>query len=343
MSKTFLEPRGGGWASRCHALVVVAAGAIAATACTAFREDPPGDAGISNDAVGAGDGGLVEERPNVRATRPCDPSQPFGARTFVAGITNLMTTELGGLRLSPDGLTAYFHVSGRPDSAGRYDLYTATRPTLDAAFDHLEPIAGTGINTPSDEYDPTVSGDGLSLIFGRVLTDGKEHLQYARRPTRTARFTYVGPLPGVDIAAAPFLREDGRVLYFNAVVDGGSTTDIYRATWDGARFESPVPVTELDTEFDDEFPVVTRDDFTIYFASSRPHGSTQGSHDIWVARRASTTVPFSVPVNVGELNSPDRLRPSFVPFGACSIYFSSYSLGGLAAITAEYVAEKPAR
>src|SRR5262245_13889450 len=56
-----------------------------------------------------------------------------------------------------------------------------------------------------------------------------------------------------------------------------------------SSFGAPVPVTELNTDADDEHPRLTADELTVYFSSSRPGGV--GGYDIYQATRTSTSAP----------------------------------------------------
>src|SRR5579884_1700349 len=190
------------------------------------------------------------------------------------------------------------------------------------------PIPGVGINTPNEEFDPTVTGDGLTLVFGRGRIGGDPvHLHYAARATAAMPFSYVGPLPGANDPNAtydttPFLREDGLFLYFASDRVRANSTDIYVAAWNGSGVDAPRPVDELNTSYSELAPVVTPDGLTIYFGSDRPDGGARGQHDVWMATRSSTAAPFSEPVNVTELNSSALELPTFVFRGGCTLYLS---------------------
>jgi hypothetical protein len=243
-----------------------------------------------------------------------------------------VASGLGGLRLSPDGLTAYFHASGRSDSVAYDDLYTATRNSVSSAFGNIVPIEGAGVNTSSDEVDPTVSGDGLTLVFARMRppTD-PVHLYVATRPLPYLPFTGVGLLPNVNDLTAeldetPFLRQDGDVLYLASSRNPANSTDIYRSTRASASGDlaTPTAVSELNTNYSEVSPVVTPDDLTIYFASDRVDGNAMGSYDIWVATRASTSAAyFSALTDVAELNTEFDELPTFVSSDGCALYFWS--------------------
>lgn len=66
----------------------------------------------------------------------------------------------------------------------------------------------------------------------------------------------------------------------------------------------------INTQWDDNVPVLSKDEKTLYFTSNRP-GSAGNSEDIWVAHRQNKNAPWEDPVNLGyAINSPfmERMR-----------------------------------
>jgi hypothetical protein len=318
--------------------------------CTPFQNDLPGDAGEYE----AGDAGNPPAQASATeggadAELPCDPSRRFGPPTLVAGLGNPMAKSVAGLRLSPDSLIGYFHAD-RPAGVGPsgmfMDLYTATRRAPRAPFENVVPLGDSTINTPAEETDPTVSGDGLTLVFVRGV-GGDTRLYHARRNTSDGSFIFAGPVfaasPSAGYDHTPFLREDAQVLYFSSNRVADQDWDIYRVAWNGSRSDSAVAVSELNTTFAEADPVITPDDLTIYFSSTRPSPSAQGEQDIWMSTRTSTNDPFSAPENVSELNSPTPKAPTFVSRNQCALYFSVFDRGPSDGTASQYVAEKPAR
>ena len=83
------------------------------------------------------------------------------------------------------------------------------------------------------------------------------------------------------------------------------------STWsqrDGAKFSNwgalvhlPPPI---NSEFDDQAAVLSKDEKTMYFSSNRP-GSINGSRDIWVSTRKNKNAPWREPIHLGPvINSP---------------------------------------
>ena len=92
------------------------------------------------------------------------------------------------------------------------------------------------------------------------------------------------------------------------------------------KFSDWAPVTHLpppiNSPFDDQAPVLSKDEKTLFFTSNRP-GSFGGSEDIWISTRKTKNSPWSRPQNIGVLNTPsiERLR-SLTPDGRVMLFMS---------------------
>ena len=78
----------------------------------------------------------------------------------------------------------------------------------------------------------------------------------------------------------------------------------------------------INSEFDDQAPILSKDEKTLYFTSNRPGGS--GGEDIWFSTRKTRNSTWRTPVNLGPtVNSPgiERLR-SFTPDGKVLLFMS---------------------
>src|SRR5207247_10827686 len=88
------------------------------------------------------------------------------------------------------------------------------------------------------------------------------------------------------------------LLYFASNRAGGpGMNDIYVSTLQAdGTFGSAAAVAELNTPSQDQQPAIRRDGLELFLGSDRT--GTVGSIDLWVSTRASTTDPWSPPVNV---------------------------------------------
>jgi Tol biopolymer transport system component len=253
----------------------------------------------------------------------CLPTTPFVTVSPVAGLATSGIERTPSL--SPDELTAYF--TGAFAGAASQDLYAAHRPTTTAAFGTPAPI--TAANTSDLEFAPTISADELTLLFtsSRVAGQGY-HLYVSTRPTTLADFGVPAPLGG-GIAAAtvtandtqPFVVADGQELWFAS--DRSGVYALMRAARTGAMFTNPTVVSDLSFAEGSQFPVVSPDRRSVYFATPRTQAGTKGGFDIWTATRASPTDPLSAPVVVSELNSASAETPGWLSADNCRLYFES--------------------
>jgi hypothetical protein len=154
-------------------------------------------------------------------TRPTK-DDPWGPAVNLGPPVNSPGNE-GSPWISPDGLELYFS-SDRPGGSGLADIYVSRRPTTSDPWG--EPVnLGPGVNSPAHESWPSLSPDGLLLLFN-------DHPRGAPRPggyggldiwmTRRASLSdpwqdavNAGPMvnsPATDVL--PRIWPDGRTLYF---------------------------------------------------------------------------------------------------------------------------------
>jgi WD40-like Beta Propeller Repeat len=66
-------------------------------------------------------------------------------------------------------------------------------------------------------------------------------------------------------------------------------------------WSTPVNVVELNTDSNDMYAVLTKDELTVYFSSNRDDGV--GGDDLWYATRPTVHSPWETPKNMGPLNT----------------------------------------
>jgi len=127
----------------------------------------------------------------------------------------------------PDGRELYFF-SNRPGGLGGDDLYVAR---FEADRGELGPAVnlGPGVNSPGDEWAPTLSGDGLRLLFA---SDGRggagKHDLFVARRTAPEGVDWSGTAPlegGINTEADEFdaaWLADGQTLVFTRSADASS-------------------------------------------------------------------------------------------------------------------------
>jgi Tol biopolymer transport system component len=105
----------------------------------------------------------------------------------------------------------------------------------------------------------------------------------------------------------PSLTGDMLEMFFNSDRAGGrGGGDIWvstRATTSDP-WSTPTLVAELSSDASETSPEVSADGLAIWFASQR--GGGPGGTDVWTSMRADRSSPWTAPVLVAELNSPEE-------------------------------------
>ena len=121
--------------------------------------------------------------------------------------------------ISDDGLSLYFTSTRTVGGYGGYDIWVTTRATIND--DWAEPVnLGPNVNTSDDDCMPSISTDGLTLVFSRGT-----HSMWAT--TRKSTDDDWGPAVQLDFKNAPgrfhspALSPDGSTIYFDATNQWG--------------------------------------------------------------------------------------------------------------------------
>jgi len=127
--------------------------------------------------------------------------------------------------ISADGLELYFH-SSRGGGYGACDLYVTRRATRTSPWE-LPTNLGPKVNSPFDEFIPSVSPDGLELYFGSWRPDGYGSWDLYVSTRATTNDPWGDPVnlgtavnsPGQDSLAS--LSPDGLLMFFTSDRPGG--------------------------------------------------------------------------------------------------------------------------
>jgi hypothetical protein len=239
--------------------------------------------------------------------------------------------------LSSDERTAVL-VRDRDDGLNYLDIVIVRRQETSQPFGPPEPIAN--VNSTADEVGVSLAADGSSLYLESNRT-GTYRIHFARRPSASGLFSSPTPVDvmlGSTFAdGGPYVTPSGDGLYFHAFTS--LTSDLFRGTRvTDVQFDVTL-LAALNSTFNDAYPVVSPDERTIYFSSTRMDGGARGGEDIWMATRASTEDHFAGPSNLATLNTAADERPSWISEDGCRLYFDrGGSAGGPA--TEIYVAER---
>jgi len=263
-----------------------------------------------------------------------------------------------------DAITAFdaFLAKEKP-STYEYELATQYRLQCLYARDMMKkPVdvtienMGNLINSRYDEYTPSISADGNTMVFtarrndtkgGRMDEDGDykyfEDIYYSNYDETTKEWSQSIAVEGelntetYDAVLSIFPSGNGMYVYKNTV---SSTGDIYLSEyrpgtkeWTAAQ-KMPRPI---NTSYFEGSISMTADGNTIYFVSERPEGEGQG--DIYVSTKKGES--WSSPKNLGAVVNTD-LDEKFVfihPNGK-TLFFASnghQTMGSYDIFKTEYV------
>jgi hypothetical protein len=142
------------------------------------------------------------------ATRP-NTSTAFGA-PIMSGLSTSNSESY--IDITEDGLEIF--ISSAPASSSPHDMYHCLRPGTGVDFLQANVAALAAVNTASDEGDPSVSADALSLYFQSDRAGGVSNaIWVATRPTRAAPFgapQLAQDSPGTD--HSPSISASGNFL-----------------------------------------------------------------------------------------------------------------------------------
>jgi tetratricopeptide (TPR) repeat protein len=194
---------------------------------------------------------------------------------------------------------------------------------------------GSGVNTIDDEYWPSITADGTTLMFTRqpnpVTNPGftgivQEDFYISSLSGNVWQKAYnaASPLNTNQNEGAQTLSSNGSYMYFTACNRPGGigNCDIYFSAFSNGKWSEPsnlgIPV---NTKHWESTPSISADGRTLFFSSSRPGGF--GGKDIWVARLNDKN-RWTEPVNLGPVinTEGDEISP-FIHFDGKTLYFAS--------------------
>jgi hypothetical protein len=114
---------------------------------------------------------------------------------------------------------------------------------------------------------------------------------------------------------------------------GCYTATNYGSSQTAARFgdwSTPVNVgPPINTQYNDTYAILSRDELTMYFTSDRPTGV--GGDDLWFATRESADAPWDEPQNLGALNTSAADSLAVLSSDEHVMFFHSTRPGGCGA------------
>jgi outer membrane protein OmpA-like peptidoglycan-associated protein len=197
---------------------------------------------------------------------------------------------------------------------------------------------GKSVNTPYDEYHPSLTVDGRRLIFtsrepigkngqGQVVLREDIYLSVrnseAWQPAKNLGSPVNAPTTNEGSSS---ISPDGHYLFFTAchTEEAQGSCDIFYAVRKGRGWDTPKPMQAANSGAWESHPVMSADGSTFYFTSNRKGG--KGGMDIWMCKRnedGTWTSPISLPFNTPG----DEMTPFIHPDDQTLYFASDYLLG----------------
>jgi len=185
---------------------------------------------------------------------------------------------------------------------------------------------GNGINSTSEEYLPSLTADGRTMIFTR--RDGYDENFY-QSEKKDSVWQKAEPLKGVNTPqneGAQNISPDGSWLVFTACNrrDDGSqgSCDLYWSQFKSGAWTKAAPFSNTINSPDWEAqPCISNDGRTILFSSTRAGG--QGGKDLWQTTRQANG-KWGTPQNLGKnINSAGEEQTPYLHPDGQTLYFTS--------------------
>lgn len=200
---------------------------------------------------------------------------------------------------------------------------------------------GNAINTSDDEYWPSITADGQTLMFTRQTNTGRGafgitsqqedfYISYYSNNSWQKAFNAGYPLNTQQNEGAQTLSSNGNYMYFTACdrPAGLGSCDLYFSSFSDGKWSTPSNLKwPVNTTSWESQPSISSDGNTLFFISSRPGGI--GGKDIWYSKQDDKNL-WTYPVNMGTTvnTEADEMSP-FIHFDGKTLYFASNGRPGM--------------
>ena len=215
-------------------------------------------------------------------------------------------------------------------------LLTPTQILTSPDWEWAEPEPIAEVNSEAREWGPTISGDGLTLVFASVREGGhgSSDLWISERASVTDSWgepQNLGPqVNGSRVEEYPELSADGLTLLFTRRMPSSADLFVTTRTSRGDPWGAAASLGEpVNTAFNETFPSLTNDGFTLMYSLHWQPGTPGGKFaDLRICRRDSLDSPWSEPQDVGEpLNNSGAQKGSCISSDGLTILYSQHQPG----------------
>jgi tetratricopeptide (TPR) repeat protein len=216
---------------------------------------------------------------------------------------------------------------------------------------------GENINSVDDEYWPSITVDGKTMIFTRLVgsnTPAAERKGIVQEDFFTSNLVNKVWQPSEPISTinteynegAQTISSDGKLLLFTACTrsDGVGSCDIYFSRNKSGKWSIPQNAgNPVNSNAWESQPSITANGETLYFVSNRKGG--KGGMDIWKCAlkgfSESGNPIWGSPVNLGDsVNTPGNEMSPFIHSDGKTLYFASDYWPGMGGFDIFYCHQK---
>ncbi len=216
---------------------------------------------------------------------------------------------------------------------------------------------GDNVNSEDDEYWPSITVDGKTLIFTRLVgskASSSQQRTMAQEDFYTSNLIDTvwqpsSPLSSINTIyneGAQTISTDGKLLFFAACTrnDGHGSCDIYFSRNKAGNWSNPLNAgTPVNSPSWESQPSISANGESLYFVSSRAGG--KGGMDIWKCNLkgfSATGLPvWGKPVNLGDsINTPGNEMSPFIHSDGKTLYFASDYWPGMGGFDIFYSRQK---
>lgn len=216
---------------------------------------------------------------------------------------------------------------------------------------------GENINSIDDEYWPSITVDGKTIIFTRLVgsnTPVEKRKKLVQEDFYTAQlkdnvWQPCEPISSINTEyneGAQAISTDGKLLFFTACtrIDGRGSCDIYFSRNKNEVWSTPQNAGEpINTPAWESQPSISANGEILYFVSNRKGG--KGGMDIWKCKLKGFSEwgkpIWGNPVNLGDsVNTPGNEMSPFIHSDGRTLYFASDYWPGLGGYDIFYCHQK---
>jgi hypothetical protein len=180
----------------------------------------------------------------------------------------------------------FLYFAAKDEEGKNFDLFVAVKQDVGRVW--TEPTPVHNVNTAEDECFPWIADGGKSLYFSRKTKEGWK-LMVATRTNSTGPQGWQEP-EAVDLPVGfhhATVTSDGKTMILQGPLEK-DRWGLFLSTKSGKGWGKPEAIAGLnhpEGKTGDRSPNLSRDGYTLYFASDRPGG--KGGLDIYSAKMAN--------------------------------------------------------